>query len=99
TGIVNTGNRCVLLSRGWRGIPAGIEEDEQGADMTLSGEFQELIEALTISHRSFLPHQIMEEYTHGSHAQTLGPAEFKIDAVGIERFRLPHFELVNGIGR
>ena len=40
----------------------------------------------------------MEKNAHGVHAERLSPAEFGINARGIESVGLPHFELVDGVG-
>ena len=45
-----------------------------------------------------MPRQIVQENAHGVEAQRFGPAEFQIDALGIEGFRLPHLQFVDGGG-
>jgi len=40
----------------------------------------------------------MQKDAHGIHADTFGPAEFFLDASGVEGGRLPHLQLVDGCG-
>ena len=62
-----------------RGIPTGIEEHEERADVMARGDGQELVDALAKSGGVLLPEQIVEKDAHGVHAHGFGPAEFFVD--------------------
>lgn len=66
--------------------------------MVFCSDGQESVEPLLES-GCILPKQVMQENPHRIHAQAFGPAEFLVDLLWIERFRLPHFELVRGARR
>ena len=59
---------------------------------------EEGVDALAEAGGVLLPEEIVEEDAHGVHADGFGPAEFGIDALWIEGVRLPHLELVDGVG-
>ena len=80
-------------------IPARIEQYKNRADLVPVRDVEECVDALLESGAVLFPQQVVQEHTHGVHAQTFGPSELTIDALGIERVSLPHLELVDGIGR
>ena len=67
--------------------------------MVFGRDGQKRIHALAEARLVLLPEQIVEEYPHGVHADALRPAQFEIDPFRIERFGLPHFQLVDCGGR
>ena len=83
----------------WKRVPTGIEQHEYRTDVVLGSNVQEDIDALLESAGVLLPEQIVQEHTHRIHAQTFRPAEFFVDLLRIERLRLPHLKLVDGIRR
>src|SRR5271167_722826 len=40
----------------------------------------------------------MQEDAHGIHSKGLSPTQFQVDALWIERVRLPHLKFVDGVG-
>ena len=80
------------------GIPAGIEEDEEGADMMFRRDGEEDADTVTEAVGVLLPDQVVKEDAHGVHAEGFGPAQLEVDAFGVEGFGLPHLELIDGVG-
>ena len=66
--------------------------------MVLRGDGQELVEALEESRRILLPKQIVQEDSHGVHADGFCPSKLLVDLLRIERVGLPHLEFVDGVG-
>ena len=79
-------------------LPAGIEENEERADVVFRGDGEEDVDSITKAFGILLPKEVVEEDAHGVHAEALGPAELEVDAFGIEGVGLPHFELIDGVG-
>jgi hypothetical protein len=46
-----------------------------------------------------LPEQIVQKNSHGVHAECFSPSQLFVDLLGVECFRLPHFQLVDRGGR
>ena len=78
------------------GIPNRIEEYKDRFDLVPRSDSEELIEATLKTFGVLLPKQVVKIDAHRIHAQTLGPPEFKIDPLRVERVSLPHLQLVNG---
>ena len=55
-------------------VPAGIEEDEDGADVMSVADLQKCTDAVTKALGVLLPEQVVQEDAHGVHADGLGPA-------------------------
>src|SRR5215469_7058039 len=91
-------NRWMLRTQPRVWVPAGVEENKDGADVMLRGDGQKLVDATPETLLILLPRQVVEEHAHGVHANAFSPAEFAVDLVRIEGVRLPHLELVNCIG-
>jgi len=96
-GVVDAGNRGMLGPQPRVRVPAGIEQYEDGLDMVSGRNPQKHADPLLEAWRVLLPKQIVEEHPHGVHAEPLRPPELEVDPLGIERGRLPHFELVDGV--
>ena len=92
---MDAGDRRVLFSKTRVGIPAGIEQNEQRLDVMFGRDLEEAIDAALEAGRVLLPEQVMQEDAHGVHSNGLGPAEFLVDAGGIEGIGLPHLEFVD----
>ena len=80
------------------GIPAGIEEHEDGLDVVLGGDGEEGVEALLEAFGVLLPELVLQEDAHGVHADGLRHAEFFVVELRVEGGGLKHFELVDGVG-
>jgi hypothetical protein len=63
------------------------------------GNVEVLMDALLEAGGVLRPQQVVQEDAHGVHAQTRGPAEFEVDALGVEGLGLPHGQLVDGRSR
>lgn len=81
--------------RVWIGIPAAIEEHQHGADVVPGDDGEELVNSAREAGRVLLPQEIVEEHAHRVHVRLFGPAQFEIDARGIEARRLPPLEFVD----
>ena len=97
-GVVDAGNGRMLRAELGVRVPAGVEEDKDGADVMACGDGQKSVDALREAFRVLLPEQVVQEDAHGVHADGFGPAEFAIDGGGVEGVGLPHFQLVDGGG-
>ena len=97
-GIVHAGNGRMLRPQLGIGIPAGIEQHEKRLDAVPGRNRQKGIHALLEARRILLPQRVMQEHPHGGHAHALRPAQLLVDRGGIEARRLPHLQLVDGIG-
>src|ERR1700728_927326 len=89
----------MLRAEFWTGIPAGIEEDKDRADVVFRAEAEEDVDALAEAVRILLPEQVVKKDTHGVHADVFGPAELEVDALRVKGIGLPHFELIDGVVR
>ena len=95
---MDTGAGIALLAELRVGIPAGIKKHKEDADVVFVGNGEECVDAVLETGGVLLPEKVVEKDAHGVEADGLGPAEFEINALGIERVGLPHFELVDGGG-
>lgn len=66
--------------------------------MMTGGDGQEGIEAANEPFGILLPELVLQEDTHGVHADSLGEAELTVIDGGVEGGRLKHLELVNSVG-
>ena len=98
-GVVDAGNGRVLGTEVWVGLPAGVEEDEQGADVVFGGDGEEGVEAALEAFGILGPELVLEEDAHGVHADGFAEAELFVVEGGVEGVGLEHFELVDGVGR
>ena len=89
----------MLLANGGERVPARIEHYEQRADVVPLGDCQELIEPAVKALPVLLVREIVQKHAHRVHPDALRPTELEVNALRIERFRLPHFELVDGCRR
>jgi hypothetical protein len=80
------------------GIPAGIEEHEDGLDVCLEAIVEEGVEALLEAFGILLPELVLQEDAHGVHADALRHAEFFVVELRIPGGGLKHFELIDGVG-
>ena len=62
-------------------VPARIEQHKQRLDVVSRSDRKKLIHALLESLRIFLPYQIVQEDSHGIHADVFRPAKFLVDLV------------------
>src|SRR5690606_19671220 len=85
-----------LFPRLGKGVPAGIEQHEQGADMVFVGNTEILVYPVIKSFFILFMEQIVQVYAHGIHTYGFGPAEFPVYGFGVEGLFLPHFQLVDG---
>ena len=60
---------------------------------------QKRVDAALESRSILLPEQIMQEHSHGVHAERLRPAKLLVNFFGIECGGMPHFELIDCVGR
>src|SRR5258708_8543224 len=93
---MDTGAWRALLTEFGIGIPAGIEQNENRADLVLIRNLKKYLHAFAESCRILLPKKVVKKNAHGIQADRLGPAELQVNAFRIERVRLPHFEFVDG---
>lgn len=80
------------------GVPAGVEEHQDGPHARAGANAQEGVDAVFESRGILLPQQVVQEYPQRVHAESGGQYQFVFDGSGVEGFRLPHFQLVDGIG-
>ncbi len=81
------------------GLPAGVEEDQQGFDVVLRGDGEEGVETPFEALGILLPELVLQEDAHGVHADALGHAELFVVQTRVEGGCLKHLELVDGVGR
>src|SRR6185369_8383436 len=93
---MNSGRWRTLRPQLGHRIPARIEKYQNRPDVMLVGDAQEYIDTLKESLLILLPEKVMQEDTHRVHAKALCPAQLAIDLLWVERFRLPHLQLVTG---
>ena len=84
TRVVDTWFRSRLLAIGRFGIPAVVEEDEEGLDMMLVGDGEVFIHVLFERLGFVLPNYATEIDAHEVEAKFFCPAEFAVDGSGIE---------------
>src|SRR5215469_1461447 len=96
--VVHARYRRTLRTELWIRIPAGIEEDENWPDVVPRGEVEKLLDPLLEACRILLPDEIVQEYPHGVHTQPLRPSQLLVYFRRIKGRRLPHFQLINGVG-
>src|SRR5215468_5700035 len=77
------------------GIPDGIEQHKQSADVVARGDLEECVDALAEAGGVLLPQQIVQEDAHRVHADGFRPTELEVDPLRIESVRLPHLELID----
>src|SRR5579883_3533604 len=92
-------DRRMLWAEPRIGVPAGVEQHENGLDVVLVSDCEESDDTPLEAARVLLPDEVVQKHSHGVHPESLRPAELDVDALGIERRRLPHLELVDGIVR
>src|ERR1700693_1976759 len=63
--------------------------------MVLVGNLQKSVNPLPETPGVLFPRKIVQKNAHGVEANGFGPAELKIDSLGIKRIRLPHLKLVD----
>ena len=80
-------------------FPAGIEEHKDRPDVMPRGNGEKCIDALLESLRILLPEKVVQEDTHGIHADALSPAKLAVDRGRVEGIGLPHLEFVDRGGR
>ena len=77
------------------GIPAGIEQHKQRADVMPQSDGEKGVHAFLKTGCILLPQQVVEKNTHGIHAHRLSPGQLLIDLGRIEGCFLPHLQLVD----
>ena len=97
-GIVDAGDGRMLWAEVRVRLPAGVEENEDGADVMARGDGEEGVEAMVEAVWVTGPELVLEEDAHGVHADGFSEAEFAVVDRGVECGGLKHFELVDGIG-
>src|SRR5688500_15841568 len=98
-GVVRVRLRLALLAEARVGIPHTVKQYEHHADAVLVGDAEELIDAREESLCVLLPENVVQEHANAVEPQPLGQREFPVDGVQVERFRLPHLELVDRVRR
>ena len=88
--------RSRLRSISRLGVPAVVEEDEEGLDMMLVGDGEVLIYVLFERLGFVLPNYATEIDAHEVESQLLCPTQFTVDGGSIKGGRLPHLDLVDG---
>ena len=91
--------RSRLRSISRLGVPAVVEEDEEGLDMMLVGDGEVLIYVLFERLGFVLPNYATEIDAHEVESQLLCPTQFTVDGGSIKGGRLPHFYLVDSAAR
>ena len=76
--------RSRLRSISRLGVPAVVEEDEEGLDMMLVGYGEVVVDVLFEGLGFVLPNYATEIDAHEVEAQFFSPAEFAVDGSGIE---------------
>jgi hypothetical protein len=80
-------------------IPAIVKKNEQGFDVMSGRDGQVGIQSFLKSLFICRPQQVMQVNPHYIEPKIFSPAKFAVNSGGIKRFRLEHFQLVNGSGR
>src|SRR5207248_293453 len=70
------------------------KKNKDRLDVMLACDLQESVDSACKSLRVLLPHEVMEKNSHRVQPDRFGPAQFQIDALGIECVLLPHFQFV-----
>src|SRR6185312_12098161 len=94
-GIVDAGSWRRLEARVVPGIPAIIEENEDGADVVTVGDVEIPADAQAEPCRILLPRQVMKEDAHAIEADGFGISQFPVDGCRVECLLLPHLQLVD----
>ena len=98
-GVMDAGDGRVLRTEVRSGLPAGVEQDEDGADVMPTGDGEKGVEALLEAGRILAPELVLEEDAGGVHADGLGEAKLFVVQGGVEGGGLEHLELVDGVRR
>ena len=97
-GVVHAGDGRMLRAEVRVGLPAGVEEHEERADVVFRGDGEEGVEALLEAVGVLLPELVLEEDAHGVHADGFSEAELTVVDRGVEGLGLEHLEFVDGVG-
>src|SRR5215469_17820061 len=80
------------------GLPARVEQDEDGSDVMARCDREEGVETLEEALGILLVELVLQEDAHGIHADGLGQAKLTVINSWIEGCGLKHLELVDGVG-
>jgi hypothetical protein len=86
----------MLLSKMRIRIPTRVKQYEQLPDVMSIRNLQKSVDAFFEARGILLPQKIMEKHAHGIKAYGFCPAQFRVNALRIKRFGLPHFKFVDG---
>ena len=94
-GVVTSRNRFGLFAELEIRFPAVVKEDEHRLDLPAVGDFEVGFHSFQESGGILFPEQVVQIDPHKVHADAGGVAEFPADRLRIERFLLPHFQLID----
>jgi hypothetical protein len=97
-GVMHAGDGRVLRAEFGVGVPAGVEEYEDGTDAVVRGDGEKFVEVLLEAFGILLPELVLQEDAHGIHADTLRHAEFFVVELRIPGCGLKHLQLIDGVG-
>ena len=101
TSQVYSGNRPGLGPEGESAVVVASvgEKRDDGSDAVGVGDFEKTVDPLFEAFFVGVPQPFVQIDAHGVETQLFRHAEFLVDELRVECFRLPEFVLVDGVGR